>query len=239
MIAERPEFDHLLHWVPDVTEASAKYTAAGFPAHAGEAANGFQNGLWRLDERYVEIFTVLEDGAYGKGVFGRALTLLRPAIEDIAARGGGAMTFAVNVTDAAAAAQRLRLADHHVEEIVASPEGYDVSFREVFLPDAPFWAPFLITYDPPREQIFTEHAKGRFDPGPHDITAIVIQTADPRHSATWLGGLLGVPVRGTEVLLPGAHVLFEEGPEDRITGVVTTGPKTEIDGLAFHPEKEA
>lgn len=75
------------------------------------------------------------------------------------------MTFAVNVTDAAAAAQRLRMADHRVGEIVASPEGYDVSSREVFLPDAPFWTSFLITYDPPRDQIFTEHANGRFDPG--------------------------------------------------------------------------
>lgn len=238
MTAERPEFDHLLHWVPDVTEASAKYTDAGFPAHAGEAADGFQNGAWRLDERYVEIFTVLDPNAYESGVFGRALSVLRPAIEEVAARGGGAMTFAVNVTDAAAAAQRLRMAGHNVEEIVASPEGYDVSFREVFLPDAPFWAPFLITYDPPREQIFTEYAEGRFDPGTYGLRAIVVQTADPQRSANWLGALLGVPVKGAEVLLPGGHVLFEEGPEDRIAAAITTGPETRIEGLAFHSAKD-
>lgn len=238
MTAERPEFDHLLHWVPAVPAAARKYTDAGFPAHVGEPADSFQNGAWRLDERYVEIFTVLDQGAYGSGVFGRALTLLRPAVEEVTAR-GGAMTFAVNVADAAASAQRLRMAGHIVEEVVAAPEGYDVSFREAFLPDAPFWAPFLITYDPPREQIFTEHAEGRFDPGPHDLKAIVIQTADPERSATWLGELLGVPVEGSEVLLSGARVLFEEGPEDRIIAAVTTGPETEIEGLVFRTVKDA
>ncbi|MBR8744495.1 VOC family protein, partial [Nocardiopsis sp. MG754419] len=103
MYDQRPGFDHFPHWVPDVGEAARRYTDAGF-----------QNGVRRLDERYVELFTVLDDAAYGTGVFGRALTTLRPAIEDVATR-GGAMTFAVDVTDAAASAQRLRLAGHHVE----------------------------------------------------------------------------------------------------------------------------
>ncbi|PWV45998.1 hypothetical protein [Nocardiopsis sp. L17-MgMaSL7] len=31
MSDERPEFDHLLHWVPDVPEAVRQYTEAGFP----------------------------------------------------------------------------------------------------------------------------------------------------------------------------------------------------------------
>lgn len=233
MTAERPEFDHLLHWVPDVPEAVRRYTEAGFPAHTNEPFDGFRNGAWRLDERYVEILTVLDESAYDTGVFSRALKVLRPAIEDVAARGRGAMTFAVNVTDAAASAQRLRMRGHRVEEVVAAPEGRDVSFREVFLPDAPFWAPFLITYDPPREQLFTEYVRGRFTPGPHDLRAIVIQTADPEFSARWLGTLLGLPTQGTEVPLPGGSVLFEEGPEDRIVALVTTGPETEIEGLDF------
>lgn len=141
MSDERPEFDRLLHWVPDVPEAVRRYTEAGFPAHTNEPFDGFRNGAWRLDERYVEILTVFDEAAYDTGVFGRALRVLRPAVEDVAARGGGAMTFAVNVTDAAASAQRLRLQGHRVEEVVASPEGRDVSFREVFLPDAPSGRP--------------------------------------------------------------------------------------------------
>ncbi|QVJ02629.1 hypothetical protein KGD82_09795 [Nocardiopsis eucommiae] len=108
-----------------------------------------------------------------------------------------------------------------------------MSFREVFLPDAPFWAPFLITYDPPREQIFTEYVRGRLTPGPHDLRAIVIQTADPEFSARWLGTPLGLPTQGTEVPLLGGHLRFEEGPEDRIVAVVTTGPEAQIEGLQF------
>lgn len=46
-------------------------------------------------------------------------------------------------------------------------------------------------------------------------------------------------MEGPEVLLSGAHVLFEEDPEDRTTEVITTGPKAEIGGLAFHPAKES
>ncbi|QVJ02628.1 hypothetical protein KGD82_09790 [Nocardiopsis eucommiae] len=91
---------------------------SGVPRVRQRALRRVRNGAWRQDERYVEILTVFDEAAYDTGVFSRALRVLRPVIEDVAARGRGAVTFAVNVTDVASAE---RLQGHRVEEVVAAP----------------------------------------------------------------------------------------------------------------------
>ncbi|MFL1379707.1 VOC family protein [Nocardiopsis protaetiae] len=233
MVDERPEFDHLLHWVPDIDATAARYTEAGFPTHTGPERDGFRNGAWRLDERYVEILTVTDEAAYTAAALAEGLGAVRPAIERAAAAGGGALTFAVNVTDAAAAAERLRAAGHRTREVLFEFEEPPVSFREVFLPDGPSWAPFLITYDPPRDRILTGLPEDAFDPGEYDLREIVIEVPEPDRSAAWLGELLGLPAEGARVPLPGGHVVFEQGSADRITALATTGPAVEIDGLSL------
>ncbi|WP_205669238.1 VOC family protein [Amycolatopsis suaedae] len=67
-------FDHLLHCVADVAAAVDDYTAAGLPAHTNEPFDGFQNGAWRPDERYVEILSVVDHAEFAGSAFGRAMT---------------------------------------------------------------------------------------------------------------------------------------------------------------------
>ncbi|MDA3646740.1 VOC family protein [Saccharopolyspora indica] len=225
------EFDHLLHWVPDVGAAAREYAAAGFPAHVNEPLSGFQNAGWRLDERYVEILTVVDEEAFETSPYAPAWELLRPAVAAVG--GGGALTFAVTVPDAAATAERLRGLGHRVVE---APVSFgELGFLEVFAPDTPSWAPFFITYDPPREQLLAQAGPDAFDPGPHDLEALVVETPDPERDAHWLGELLDIPATGAEVPLPGARVVFDEGPAERITGVLVSGPGPDvvIGGLRF------
>ncbi|OZM71456.1 hypothetical protein CFN78_20120 [Amycolatopsis antarctica] len=238
MAEEKAEFDHLLHWVPDVPAAVDRYRAAGLLAHVNEPRWGFQNGGWRLDERYVEILTVVDAEEFAVSPYAPAWAELRPAVAETSGRGGGAMTFAVNVPDATATAARLRENGHRAIEV---PVAFDdsVGFVEVFLPDTPAWAPFFITYSPPREELLAGvELTGEYDPGPSDLKALVVETPEPERSARWLGELIGVPANGRSIPLPGAEVIFEQGPADRITGVIVTALRTavEIHGLRYIPE---
>ncbi|RDI48538.1 VOC family protein [Nocardia mexicana] len=235
---EQPEFDHLLHWVPDVVAAVREYSAAGMPAEAGEAAGGFHNGGWRLDQRYVEILTVVDEHQFRSHCFARAWTALRQSAETAAQLGGGALTFAVNVSDAAATAERLRAEGHQVLEAPVSREdmGGTVGFHEVFVLDGPSWAPFFITYDPPREQFLADVPAGAFDPGDFDLTAILIETPEPGRAASWLADLVRIPAHDNTIALPGTAVQFIPGPADRIVETTLTGPHpcdTTIAGLRF------
>ncbi|MEN2422774.1 VOC family protein [Streptomyces rimosus] len=235
---EAPRFDHLLHCVPDVAAAVREYTAAGLPAHTNPVHEGFQNGAWRLDDRYVEILTVVDREAYAPSPFGRATAGWQPRIDALTAAGGGPLNFAVHVADTGATTERLRRAGHDVDLHDFSFQEGRVTFQEAMLTGdgTPPWAPFFITVrmDPALRR---EHeASGRIDRGAFDLAGFLVETPDPRGAAAWLGALTGVPVdtSGTRVPLDGGAAHFTAGPADRITTLLLAGerpPRTEIAGL--------
>ncbi|MCK1794747.1 VOC family protein [Streptomyces sp. XM4193] len=235
---ERPEFDHLLHWVRGVPEATEAYRAAGVPAHTNEALDGFQNGGWRLDTRYIETLTITDPDALRASRYAEGLRLLRPAVEALEGP-AGAFTFAVNVTDARATAERLRAQGHEVAEFEVEMAEHGVSFVEIFVLDGPPWQPFFITYDPPREELLAGVDPAAFERGPHDLTGLVVTDPQPREAARALARLLGLRAENAEVLLPGAHIRFERGERRAITAVTLSdgsgvaGPDTEVEGLVL------
>ncbi|MFE4452713.1 VOC family protein [Streptomyces sp. NPDC056796] len=240
MRSESAEFDHLLHCVPDVGAATAAYAAAGLPAHANPPYRGFRNGAWRLDARYVEILTVVDRAEFADSPFGRAMTGWMPRVDALVAAGGGALNFAVHVTDVDATAQRLRSAGHEVDVHVFAREGSPVSFAEAVLKDAPAWAPFFITYTPDRRTILDRYSAGRVARGPHDLAGFVIETPRPAVSAAWLGDLIGIPADGSRnvVPLPGGAVHFVPGPADALTTLLLTEgdpPSASVAGLDLRP----
>ncbi|MFF4606510.1 VOC family protein [Streptomyces sp. NPDC001339] len=236
LAAESPRFDHLLHVVPDVEQAAREYSAAGLPAHANEPFEGFQNGGWRPDERYVEILTIVDREVFPDSPFGRATASWMQYIDPLLAGEGGALNFAVQVTDTAATAERLRRAGHRVEVHTCEFQEGKVWFQEVMILDAPAWAPFFITYriDPEVMNGLKESALG--ERGERDLIGIVIETPDPEKAAAWVESLTGVPLdaSGTVVRLSGGEVRFVPGESDRITALELTGgtpPDTVINGL--------
>ncbi|MEU8700045.1 VOC family protein [Streptomyces sp. NPDC091387] len=240
MHSESSEFDHLLHCVPDVGAATEAYAAAGLPAHANPPHMGFRNGAWRLDARYVEILTVEDRAEFADSPFGRAMAGWMPHVDALLAAGGGALNFAVHVTDVSATAERLRRAGHEVDLHVFAREGSPVSFTEAVLRDAPAWAPFFITYTPDRQTILDRYSVGRVARGPHDLAGFVIETPQPALSAAWLGELVGIPVDGARnvVPLPGGEVHFTPGPADALTALLLTEgdpPSVSVAGLDLRP----
>ncbi|GHA16289.1 VOC family protein [Streptomyces purpurascens] len=237
--SESPEFDHLLHCVPDVGSAVAAYAATGLPGHTNPAYLGFQNGAWRLDVRYVEILGIVDRAVFAGSPYGKAMTPMMPFVDELLAAAGGALNFAIDVTDICATADRLRSDGHEVELVTFAREGSPVSFREAFIADAPRWAPFFISYTPDRQVILDTYRGGGGNRGDHDLAGFVIETPDPAASAAWLSRLTGVPAaEPTVVPLPGAHVHFTSGPADRITTLLLsegTPPSADISGLALRP----
>lgn len=130
---ESPEFDHLLHCVPDVEAAARAYSETGLPAHANPEHQGYRNGAWRLDTRYVELSSVVDRPAFLASPYGRAMRGWQPRYDELVARGGGALNFCVHVQDVGATTRRLRARGHDVELLTFAREGSPVSFREAIL----------------------------------------------------------------------------------------------------------
>ncbi|MFE3603288.1 VOC family protein [Streptomyces sp. NPDC059142] len=240
-LSEQPEFDHLVHCVPDVESAARAYTRAGLPAHANRPHLGYRNGAWRLDTRYIELSSVVDRAVFHDSPYGRAMRGWQPRVDALVARGGGALNFCVHVRDVAATTDRLRARGHTVELLSFAPEGSPVSFREAILRDVPPWAPFFVTYTPDRHTILTRYsAPGRVNRGPHDLAGVLVETPDPVASAAWLRGLLGLGpgASATVVELPLGAVHFAEGDADAITALLLVEgapPTTVIDGLGIRP----
>jgi len=236
--AETPRFDHLLHCVGHVGTAVDDYTAAGLlAAHTNEPFDGFQNGAWRPDERYIEILTIVDRAEFTASAFGKAMAGWMERVDALIAGGGGALNFAVNVADATATAERLREQGHDVrlETFTFFP---DIAFREAILSDVPLWAPFFITYDIDADLLRQVGEQAKDERGEYDLAGFVIETPDPAGAADWLGTLVGVPADGTVVPLPGGHVHFTEGPADAITTLLLTGPnppEKTLHGLRLAP----
>jgi hypothetical protein len=80
-----------------------------------------------------------------------------------------------------------------------------------------------------------------FPVDPWSLDHVVLEASDPAGSASWLAGVLGLPVsrvgRGAvEVRLPGCTIAFAHGPANRITRVVLAGadaPVGEVAGLRY------
>lgn len=210
--------------VPDVAAVAASYSAIGLPAHVNEPFEGFQNGGWRLDERYVEILAVHDPERFSRSPFGSAWGCVEQLANELLGVGGGAITFAIDVADVTATAARLR-ADGH--QLIEAPVAFDhtpISFTEVFVTDGPRWAPFFITYDPPRSELIAQHPDV-IQRGDFDLDAIVIETPDPQAAAAWLAAVIGTtPVDATVVPLAGGDVRFRAGDADAIVEVAVTGP---------------
>lgn len=226
---EGAAFDHLLHYVPDVPEAVTAYRAADLPAHANEVVDGFQNGGWRLDERYVEILTVTDPDAFRGSRYTRGLDLLAPAIDALQGP-AGAITFAVNVTDAHTVARELRTRGREVEVFEVELAEHGVSFVEVFIKDGAPWWPFFITYTPPREHLLDNVPDDAFERGPYDLTGVVVSAPAPDLAAGELGALLGLEAVGRRVPLPGGAVEFEQGEREGLTAVTVSGPQKQTPG---------
>lgn len=239
---ESPEFDHLLHCVPDVEAAARAYGETGLPAHANPGHQGYRNGAWRLDSRYVELSSIVDRPTFLNSPYGRAMRGWQPRYDELVARGGGALNFCVHVHDVDVTTRRLRSQGHEVELLAFAREGSPVSFHEAILKEAPPWAPFFITYTPDRETILAKYSAGRVDRGAHDLAGFEIETPDPLGSAAWLSKLLGIPLAEsspTVVPLPLGRVRFTAGPADAITTLLLSGgapPTATIAGLAVRPE---
>ena len=54
------QFDHLMHWVPDLDAAMQTYQSLGFTIQSGgeHPGVGTRNAAWRIDARYIELITV-------------------------------------------------------------------------------------------------------------------------------------------------------------------------------------
>jgi catechol 2,3-dioxygenase-like lactoylglutathione lyase family enzyme len=236
------QFDHLMHWVPDLDAATRAYQGLGFTIQPGgeHPGVGTRNAAWRIDARYIELITVHDQGVARAG-FGPAW----PAIEATLRAGGGGLAFAVLVSDVAASVAALRARGVSVTDAQAGslrqPDGSTVTWALAFLSEGPAWAPFLINYGVPAEEWSARFRGPGFPIDPWSLDQLVLEASDPAGSASWLAGVLGLPVvqvgqGAVGVPLPGCTVAFAHGPANRITRVVLAGadaPVGEVAGLRY------
>jgi catechol 2,3-dioxygenase-like lactoylglutathione lyase family enzyme len=236
------QFDHLLHWVPDLEAATLAYQRLGFTIQPGgeHPGVGTRNAAWRIDARYIELITVHDEGVARAG-FGPAW----PAIQATLGAGGGGLAFAVLVSDVAAGVAQLRARGVSVTDAQAGslqqPDGSTVTWALAFLAEGPAWAPFLINYGVPAQEWRARFQGPGFPIDPWSLDYLVLEAPDPPASARWLAGVLGLPVvrvgqGAVGVPLPGCTIAFAHGPADRITRVVLAGadaPVGEVAGLRY------
>lgn len=236
------QFDHLMHWVPDLDAATRAYQGLGFTIQPGgeHPGVGTRNAAWRIDARYVELITVHDEGVARAG-FGPAW----PAIDANLRAGGGGLAFAILVSDVTATVAELRARGVSVEDAQAGslqqPDGSTVTWALAFLSEGPAWAPFLINYGVSVEEWSARFREPGFPIDPWSLDHVVLETSDPAASASWLAGVLGLPVSqggqgAVGVPLPGCTIAFAHGPANRITRVALAGadaPVGEVAGLQY------
>lgn len=224
------QFDHLLHWVPDLDAAVRDYQALGFTVQPGgqHPQFGTHNAAWRLDTRYIELIAVRDEAAARAG--------LGPDWPGIAATlrsGGGVGAFAVLVADVAATVADLRSRGVAVDDpragSIRRADGATGTWQSARLQHGPRWAPFFINYGLPIDAWTARVREHGFPKDPWSLQGVTVEVPDPLASASWLGDVLGLDVGRvahdvTGVRLPGCAISFARGPADRITAVVLTGP---------------
>jgi Glyoxalase-like domain len=79
-----------------------------------------------------------------------------PAIDATMLAGGGALAFAILVSDVEASVAELRSRGVSVEDVqtgsLQQPDGSTVTWALAFLSEGPAWAPFLINYGVPADE---------------------------------------------------------------------------------------
>jgi hypothetical protein len=234
-------FDHLMHWVADLDAAMRDYRGLGFTVQPGgeHPGVGTRNAAWRIDARYIELITVHDEEVARSG-FGPAW----PAIDATLRAGGGALAFAILVSDVAATVAELRSRGVGVDDArtgsIQQPDGSSLTWALAFLSEGPAWAPFFINYGVPADEWSTRFRGAGFPIDPWSLDRVVLEAADPG-SASWLAGVLGLSVSqvdqgAVEVPLPGCPIRFSQGPANRITRVVLSGadpPVGEVAGLRY------
>jgi len=227
-VTDGAAFDHLIHWVDDLESATAGYDALGLTTHAAVTLPGFRNAAWGIDdERYVELAVVDDWDAVTRSKYARGIELLTPAIDRLG--GPGLLTFGVDVPDARATAEELRAVGRDVVVDEVWFEDRNGGFVEVYVRDAPSYFPFFITYQPPRVELARMRAEHRAEqgltrpPDAPDLVALLVRSPAPQDEARALGELIGCPVDGAVVDLPGAQVRFEPGGPAGLYGIVVRG----------------
>lgn len=227
-------FDHVVAWVPDLDEAVRRYRAEGFHVvYGGEHPMwGTHNALCHFGLPYLELIAVVDT----------ALTPAGPAhifrgSDRLLARGGGALTFAVAVSDIAAAVERLRERGLAVADPVPGerrrPDGTRLTWRMAPIETGPAWRPFLIEWgEADGRRLASLRDQGIDAPHPLGDVALdrlVVTSRDPEGDAAWAARLTGhgaEPLDGAwRVPLPGCDIVLTAGDaEPRIAEVVLRGP---------------
>lgn len=153
------QFDHLVHWVPDLDTAIRDYQVLAFTVQrAGQHPQlGTHNAGWRLDTRYIELIAVHDE----------AVARVRPGWPEVDATlrvGGGVLGFGVLVADVTATVADLRsrgipVGDPQVGTIRRT-DGSTGEWHGASLQDGPRWAPFFPDRTRPRTHRHGHHAAG-------------------------------------------------------------------------------
>ncbi len=211
--------DHLVHWVPDLDDAVARYRAIGFDPRPGgrHPGMGTCNAVCFGGGSYIELLAICDRQEARRGPLGPGMA----RIEALLAAGGGMTSFAVRVTSIRTAAAGLRergiaLTDPLPGHMAGQPGGW----RTAVPRSGPVWSPFLVEYDTGA----TRRA------GHWTIDHLVIATPRPEASARWLQRFLGAsPTAGGRRLpLAGGDVAFDQGGAERVTLVALTGAKVPV-----------
>jgi hypothetical protein len=224
------QFDHLMHWVPDLGAATRDYQALGFTVQPGgqHPQLGTHNAAWRLDTRYIELIAVREEAA-ARASLGPDW----PEIDATLRAGGGVLGFGVLVADVTATVASLRSRGVPVGDPQAGSirraDGSTSVWLGAPLRDGPGWAPFFINYGLPIDEWAARFKEQGFPKDPWALHGVMVEVPDPVASAGWLADALGLDVSRTgqdaaRVPLPGCAITFARGPADRITAVTLTGP---------------
>jgi hypothetical protein len=223
-----------MHWVPDLDAAMQDYRGLGFTVQPGgeHPGVGTRNAAWRIDARYVELITV-HDEEVARAGFGPAW----PAIDATLRAGGGALAFAILVSDVAATVAELRSRGVSVDDArtgsLQQPDGSIVTWALAFMSEGPAWAPFFINYGVPADEWSTRFRETGSPIDPWSLDYVVVEAADPGGSASWLAGVLGLSISevdqgAVELPLPGCTIAFSHGPANRITRVHLSGADTPV-----------
>ena len=225
------QFDHLLHWVPDLDEATGRFAEHGFViSPGGRHPGGTRNAVWlsRASGAYVELITFDDWRARRDGDQNPLVRRVLPLLT----AGGGGSHFALAVADLAAFTATLRRHGAPIGDpqpgSIRLEDGTTATWATAQLTEGPAWRPFFIQYDQPlQERIAWMEAHGAVYQD-FTIDQLVLAVDDPAGDAAWLAGVLALPVesQGGDVVLrlPGCALYLRHGAGTRVTGIGVSGP---------------
>ena len=229
-------FDHLFHFVPNLTDAVAQYESRGFHVTMGgqHPGRGTQNAATRSGPTYIELVGVHDWAAFRRQEEERQRRYpnIRFRTEELLQAGGGAAGFAVEVADIHEAVRRAQAVGlpmaNPVTGRILRPDGSQAEWGMAGLTEGPYWLPFFIQYAVPPAR--------RAQPETWRLHHLRIESVDPESTAQLLGRLLDLPVEGEVVPLPGCAIRLGRGTDERIDSVVfeqPADPTGDICGLRY------